>query len=164
MDPVQCHRSWSKIRVGSCGEGFWPRRKEPSAAGNSRERLSGGVVHRWEIQPSNHFLENGIPGDFEPKAAPAFNQDGFGVDSFNLTCSHKACSCIARVRRSRNSRTGMTRWHSISQCCGSSVAVYDSISCSLVLLVRGPVQASLPEFTGRSPELTDPLEIHYTLF
>lgn len=129
------------------GKAVWPC---CSFAGKSRHSADAS---RTEIQ-----------SDAEPKAAPAFNQDGIGVDSFNLTCSHKACSCIARVRRSRNCRTGMTRWHSISQCCGSSVAVYDSISWSLILYDRGPVLASLPEFTGRSPELTDQPEIHYTLF
>lgn len=32
------------------------------------------------------------------------------------------------------------------------------------LVVHGSVRASLPEFTGRSPQLTDQPTIHYTLF
>jgi hypothetical protein len=99
------------------------------------------------------------------KAAPAFAKAAIVFRRWSKTtsCNHRASNCRTRVHMSRSNRIGMLQqWWRHS--CGSLAGFCDSISCYYLLVVHGPVPASLPGFTDRSLEQTDQPKIDYTFF
>ena len=95
-------------------------------------------------------------------AASAFGQGGCWRVSSSLATTWRAVA----LSRSAGTRATTLAWPSGVQ--SGILAVLELLTirfhCDSFFIVHGAVRASLPGFTGHSPELTDHPTIHYTLF